>query len=145
MKRQDLIWTAAFTGILTAMLSAPAAVAEPTTPDPAPSTTASPLPLTPVDGSTLVPGMAMGAKVGGPCDGKPFFGLGSDGYVLACVYAGDDVRSWENSAPLVGVRIKGSACSAEGDYVAMSPEGEGMICVPSAVGVSEAPVWTPDS
>lgn len=139
--------------VLASVLCAPSALAEPSSPAPSPTTTVPSLPPTPVDGSVMVPGMAMGVTPDMGCDGTPFFGLTPEGRVVACVYGGAENRSWTASAPLIGVRIKGSSCASEGDYVAMSPQGEGMLCtVPSITldqetGYTESvtPVWTPAS
>lgn len=127
-----------------ALLSAPLAAAE-TSPVPAPP---SPPPWSsqfpkPTDGSVLVPGMDTSAVAGAQCDGTPVFGLSPEGTALVCVFGFDEARNWEKSVPLVGVRIPESACSLEVGKVAMSPLGEGMMCVPTEVGVTEALVWTP--
>lgn len=92
--------------------------------------TGTPRPPSPSEGGVNVPGMDFTAERGQSCNGKPIFGRGPEGETLVCVFVDDEnsKRQWVRSAPLIGVRTPGSSCSSEGNYVAMSPKREGMVC-----------------
>ena len=76
-----------------------------------------------------VPGINDDAVLGAPCasTGRYIYGRGPSGEPLACV-GFDGAGQWVQSMPLVGVREVGSPCVGEGDAVAQSPDGLGLVC-----------------
>jgi hypothetical protein len=88
--------------------------------------------VAPVAAADDIPGIDDDAVLGAPCTNSDryIFGRGPSGEPLACV-AFDGVGEWVRSMPLVGVRNIGSPCVEESNGVAQSPDGRGLLCVPS--------------
>lgn len=89
------------------------------------------------EGGVNIPGMKYGVNVGKPCDRKTdTFGRDILGSTLVCVTDYDDTDKpatvWVRSAPLAGVRQPGASCyGKESNMVALSPQGETMVCAGS--------------
>lgn len=97
----------------------PTPMATTTTP---PATTETPI--------TEAPKPAAAPKVGAVCDPDvDNHGTDANGKPVKCAYAGNTVAHWVGSAPIVGTRKIGSSCTAGISAIAISPDGQDMVCV----------------